>query len=77
MIVMQVKLAEDIVARGAVTCELNQLLHTHLTPQPINHNHMNVSPTIAVHQIPFTGSGLDNNGVHSDAVSCITDIWNN
>ncbi|XWS17941.1 hypothetical protein CRYUN_Cryun33cG0110900 [Craigia yunnanensis] len=42
----KVKLAEDMLARGSLTCSLNQLLQTHLTsPQPM----ANVSPTITVH----------------------------
>ncbi|KAK2660561.1 hypothetical protein Ddye_007094 [Dipteronia dyeriana] len=51
----KVKLAEDIVARGSLTCGLNQLLQSHLTTQLINtHHHQlrqvaNVSPTITVH----------------------------
>ncbi|KAL5785807.1 hypothetical protein ACOSQ2_008199 [Xanthoceras sorbifolium] len=55
----KVKLAEDVVARGSLTCGLNQLLQNHLTtPQPINthnnNNHhvrqlANVSPTVTVH----------------------------
>ncbi|KAK3212385.1 hypothetical protein Dsin_017091 [Dipteronia sinensis] len=55
----KVKLAEDIIARGSLTCGLNQLLQSHLTtPQLINtHHHQlrqvaNVSPTITVHGDP-------------------------
>ncbi|XP_031262865.1 basic leucine zipper 9 [Pistacia vera] len=58
----KVKLAEDIVTRGSLTCGLNQLLQSHLsTPQPAVTNQNNlrqlsnvpvsvsVSPTITVH----------------------------
>ncbi|KAK6912382.1 Basic-leucine zipper domain [Dillenia turbinata] len=49
----KVKLAEDMVARGSLTCSLNFLLQSHLnSPQPLNTQNVcqaaNVSPTITV-----------------------------
>ncbi|XWS72869.1 hypothetical protein CRYUN_Cryun02cG0076900 [Craigia yunnanensis] len=58
-----VKLAEDMLARGSFTCGLNQLLQSHLTsPQPIATHNLrrvaNVSPTITVHGDDSSYSGL-------------------
>ncbi|KAJ4848439.1 hypothetical protein Tsubulata_025882 [Turnera subulata] len=62
----KVKLAEDMVARGSLTCSLNQILQNHLTsPAPIsNHNlHLlpNVSPSITVHGDDSAYAGLAQN----------------
>lgn len=97
----KVKLAEDMVARGSLTCNnLNQFLQSHLTsPQLLNNHNLhlmpNVSPTITIQgdEASYAGmsvsgqnSGLGlgstdisngnlNNGILSDAVSCVTNIW--
>jgi hypothetical protein len=95
-----VKLAEDMVARGSLTCNnLNQFLQSHLTsPQLLNNHNLhlmpNVSPTITIQgdeayagmSVSGHNSGLGlgsadisngnlNNGILSDAASCITNIW--
>ncbi|XVF26510.1 hypothetical protein REPUB_Repub14bG0022900 [Reevesia pubescens] len=64
----KVKLAEDMLARGSLTCSLNQLLQSHLTsPQPIATHYLrrvpNVSPTIAVHgdDPSYTGMTVSGN----------------
>ncbi|KAF8389460.1 hypothetical protein HHK36_026155 [Tetracentron sinense] len=50
---VKVKLAEEMVAQGSLTCSLNHLLQSHsVSTQPLNTHHprrvSNVSPTIAV-----------------------------
>ncbi|KAJ7966014.1 Basic leucine zipper 9-like transcription factor [Quillaja saponaria] len=59
----KVKLAEDMVARGSLTCSLNQLLHSHInTPQQLNTNNLcrvpHVSPTITVHGEEASFAGI-------------------
>ncbi|KAJ7958618.1 Basic leucine zipper 9-like transcription factor [Quillaja saponaria] len=59
----KVKLAEDMVARGSLTCSLNQLLQSHLsTPQEVNTNNLrrvaHVSPTITVHGDDASFAGM-------------------
>ncbi|KAM1726244.1 basic leucine zipper 9-like [Malus sylvestris] len=59
----KVKLAEDMVARGSMTSNLNQILQGHLgTPQPLNPQNFrgvaaHVSPTITIHgeDAPYAG----------------------
>ncbi|MBA0638831.1 hypothetical protein Goklo_021899 [Gossypium klotzschianum] len=65
----KVKLAEDVLARGSLSCGLNQLVQTQLTsPQTIaSHNHSlgrvaNVSPTITIHGDDSSNSGLTISG---------------
>ncbi|KAB5553501.1 hypothetical protein DKX38_010812 [Salix brachista] len=90
-----VKLAEDMVARGSLACNLNQILQSHLaSPQLLNNHNFhlipNVSPTItnqgeeasyAGMSVSGQNSGLGlgsadiSNGILSDAVSCVTNIW--
>ncbi|KAG8636478.1 basic leucine zipper 9 [Manihot esculenta] len=83
----KVKLAEDMVTRGSLTCSLNQFLHqNHLTlPQPLNNHNLRVSPTVTINgdDASYT-AGLGNtdinngnlrNSVMSDAVSCVSELW--
>ncbi|MBA0820839.1 hypothetical protein Goarm_017731, partial [Gossypium armourianum] len=65
----KVKLAEDVLARGSLSCGLNQLVQTQLTsPQTISsHNYSlgrvaNVSPTITIHGDDSSNSGLTISG---------------
>ncbi|KAF4354534.1 hypothetical protein F8388_022256 [Cannabis sativa] len=71
---IQVKLAEDMVARGSLTSSLNQLIQTHLNTSTttantthFNNNSNNVSPTITLVQAPPM--------MNSDSVSCVSEIW--
>lgn len=65
----KVKLAEDMVARGSITCSLNQLIQNHLgPPQPLNNLRQvaNVSPTITVHGYDAAGyAGMTVSGQNS------------
>ncbi|KAF9681403.1 hypothetical protein SADUNF_Sadunf06G0222300 [Salix dunnii] len=90
-----VKLAEDMVARGSLPCNMNQFLQSYLTsPQLLNNHNLhlipNVSPTITnqgdeasyarmsvsgQNSGPGLGSVDISNGILSDAVSCVTNIW--
>lgn len=61
------KLAEDMVARGSLTCSLYQLLQSHLgTQQPLNTHNVrrvpNVSPTITVHGDDASYAGMTVSG---------------
>ncbi|XP_022754402.1 basic leucine zipper 9-like isoform X2 [Durio zibethinus] len=63
----KVKLAEDMLARGSLTCGLNLLLQSHLTsPQPIATHNIgwvaNVSPTTNIHGDDSIYSGLTVSG---------------
>ncbi|KAH7524237.1 basic leucine zipper 9 isoform X2 [Ziziphus jujuba] len=87
----KVKLAEDMVARGSLTCNLNQLIQTHLTtPQqlgtPSLRRAAHVSPTINVpgdHDGSFSGItgqsnsalGLGNSNINNNSVN--STIMNN
>lgn len=79
------KLAEDMVARGSLTCSLNQLIQTHLpAPQQLGIPNLrraaHVSPTINVpgdHDGSFSGItgqsnsalGLGNSDINSTIMS--------
>ncbi|OMP14101.1 hypothetical protein COLO4_00301 [Corchorus olitorius] len=81
----KVKLAEDMVGRGSLTCSLNQLIQSHLgsaAANPINNVNLrrvpNVSPTITVHADDSSPYALTRNSIGinaADAVSCVSDIW--
>lgn len=62
----KVNLAEDMVARGSLTCSLNQLLQNHLnSPQPLNNHNLhllaNVSPSITIHGDDASYAGMAQN----------------
>ncbi|KAL2490105.1 bZIP transcription factor RISBZ4 [Forsythia ovata] len=90
----QVKLAEDMVARGSLTSSLSHLLQNYLnTPQALMNNNIGrmdiVSPTIAIQgddnasypgitdstQLENSNTFNGTNGVISDTVGCVSDIW--
>ncbi|OMO61957.1 hypothetical protein CCACVL1_23120 [Corchorus capsularis] len=79
----KVKLAEDMVGRGSLTCSLNQLIQSQLgSGAAINNVNLrrvpNVSPTITVHADDSSPYTLTRNSIGinaADAVSCVSDIW--
>ncbi|CAK7354328.1 unnamed protein product [Dovyalis caffra] len=77
----KVKLAEDVVARGSVTCSVNQLIQNHLTSSQLLNNpnlHLmpNVSPTITIQGDDASYAGLSVSGQNSGLGLGTTDIGN-
>ncbi|KAF6144486.1 hypothetical protein GIB67_035347 [Kingdonia uniflora] len=70
---VKVKLAEDMVARGSLSCSLNHLLQSYSTSlQPLSTNHdlfrgSEVSPTLSVRAEEPSYTGLSNSGQVSAA----------
>lgn len=66
----KVKLAEDMVTRGSLTCNMNEVVQNHLTsPQSLNNHNLRVSPTITINRedassyvggLTISGPGIDN-----------------
>lgn len=81
----QVKLAEDMVTRGSLTCNMNEVVQNHLTsPQSLNNHNLRVSPTITINRedassyvggLTISGPGIDNLNNVNLRNSCVSELW--